>query len=255
VTTDLLATRRSRTKLLEAIYEEIAEWTRDVDQVPRIMSAVNPCAEVVVIGEAVGPNTVRLSGVNYFGLNGMLSGTGKNLDEILGPAGLTLYPQFDVNLVNGRVIAAASGRGRRVVYSTDLYPQYPGFSSAKGGGETRGPVKRKRPSQGGIMEALKREFLDRELKVVRPKAIVLLGSEAYRAFYTHFLGRPEVLPLTTVIGDLEHHVSTFNKALVIPCLHPSTASSAFQMWLKKFRMEPMENPFVRCIRRALGAPV
>jgi hypothetical protein len=48
-----------------------------------IRSAINPFADLVVIGEAVGPDTLRRSGVSYFGLDGCLGKSGSNIEEIL----------------------------------------------------------------------------------------------------------------------------------------------------------------------------
>jgi hypothetical protein len=93
------ATLRRRINALKGIYDEIHAWGRDSESVPRITSAVNPSANLVVVGEAVGPDSVRHSGVNYFRLDGRLGRTGRNLEEILRTVGLTLYPQKDVRLL------------------------------------------------------------------------------------------------------------------------------------------------------------
>ena len=126
VTIHVGSERLQRMKALKKIYREIAAWQQDSECVPRICSAVNPFADLVVVGEAIGPDTVRCSGVNYFRLDGHLGDSGQNLEEILSRVGLTLYPGSDLRLPTGRVLEASLGGGRQTVYSTDLCPEYPG---------------------------------------------------------------------------------------------------------------------------------
>jgi uracil-DNA glycosylase len=235
------ATHRRRINALKKIYDEIYAWGRDSESVARITSAVNPSADLVVVGEAIGPDTVRHSGVNYFRLDGRLGRTGRNLEEILRTVGLTLYPQKDVRLRSGTVIEGVPSGGVRTVYCTDLCPEYPGYAVSKG----------ERPTQERIRDALRREFLARELMLIQPRAILLLGAEAHLAFSTYFLKRSRVPTLGRVVGNLASNVSTYRDALVIPFWHTSPASPAFQKWLKTFRRAPLENSLIRCIRKAL----
>src|SRR5260370_13721319 len=90
-----------------------------------IRSVINPFADLVVIGEAVGPDTLRRSGVNYFRLDGCLGKSGNNLEEILRSVGLTLFPPQEVTLRSGAVIEGGHREVRQTVYCTDLCPEYP----------------------------------------------------------------------------------------------------------------------------------
>ena len=38
-----------------------------------------------------------------------------------------------------------------------------------------------------VTDALKQRFLARELEILQPRVILLLGKESYTAFYTHLL--------------------------------------------------------------------
>src|SRR5262249_14537863 len=157
------------------------------------------------------------------------------------PVGLTLHPQKPVRLRSGAVIDGAQSGGRRTVYCTDLCPEYPAYAASKGA----------RPTKERIRDALSQTFLARELKVIQPRVILLLGVEAYWAFSTYFLKRAPIVPLRNVMENLLAYVSKYGEAVVIPFWHPSPASPMFQNWLKTFRRAPMKNALIWCIRTAL----
>jgi uracil-DNA glycosylase len=238
------AERQRRIAQLSAIYGEIETWVRDNDAVSRVIEAVNPLAEIVVVGEATGPSALRLSGVPYFGLDGTLGRTGKRLEAFLECFGFTLYPESKVTLKNQATIKAAFHR--RTVYCTDICPEYPGsiYSS-----RNPGRPKSARPSQTRVRDALSRGFLSRELNVVHPKAILLLGSMAYTMFCRHVLGKEHVASLSYAIKDLPRHMSEHNGAAVVPFWHPSPASVAFERWKRTACGRTMANSAVgECIR-------
>ena len=245
----LFEERERRLRSLRRIYAEIAEWSRDAEAIPRILPSLNPCADLAIVAEAIGPTTVRLSGVNYFRIDGRLGATGRYLDEILRPLRFTVYPPCDLTLASGAVIHASLGRQRQTAYCTDLCPEFPGHVSFRRNQRTKKSVKR--PSLPRVQDALKRAFLERELEVVRPKVILLLGSKAYTTFYKHFLQKSNLCTLQAVVKDLPSHLASYNSSLVVPFLHPSPASPSFQQWLRNFRKAPMESTFVRCIRPQL----
>ena len=103
-------------RLLNHIYEEMRLWARDGRAVPRNLDAVNPFAELMIVAEATGPRTVRLSGVNYFDSRGRLGRTGRYLEEILRCLNYTLYPQMDIAVVEG-VIRSFEGGGRQTGFN------------------------------------------------------------------------------------------------------------------------------------------
>lgn len=122
----------TRSRKLKEIYCEIQQWGKDQEAVSRNIAAVQSDAKLAVIGEAIGPASVRLSGVNYFNQRGRLGPTGTNLDRLLEPFGYTVYPPHDVRLTTGQ-IECARGEGRNTVYCTDLCPVFPGRTSATHG--------------------------------------------------------------------------------------------------------------------------
>src|SRR5271165_5937655 len=90
-----------RLQTLKEIYDDQRAWAHDNKAVSRNLAAVNANARLAVIGEAVGPRTLRLSGVSYFDAEGNVGSTGKFLDAILDSLGYTIYPPFDVGVPGG----------------------------------------------------------------------------------------------------------------------------------------------------------
>jgi hypothetical protein len=231
--------------VLARLFQEMDEWADDVASVPRNVEAVDLNASLFIIGEAAGPKTLRVSGVPYFDPEGRLGRTGKNLEKLLHPLGYTLYPQTHVMLPNG-TLKANSGRGRRTAYCTDICPKFPGYRISKSGEQAIC-----RPSAKLIRCALNRAFIHRELAIVKPRVIFLLGSRAYRYFYREFLNPyPEQLS-SVVVGIETMDYSTYNGASVIPLLHPSPGSPSFLQWSRSFLGSDSHRSFTERVRLLL----
>jgi hypothetical protein len=67
-------------------------------------------SEVVIIGQALGKSTQRLSGLSYMSINEQLSRTGQVLDNFLNSFGYTIDPSSSL----------------KYVYSSDIVQCYPG---------------------------------------------------------------------------------------------------------------------------------
>jgi uracil-DNA glycosylase family 4 len=128
----------------------------DEERVMRQVVRRAASSAVFVIGQALGPNTQRRSGLPYMYPNGVLSATGRALDHLLQAIGYT--------------IDATSGRP--CVYSSDIVQRYPG--RAAGGGGDRAPTRREVENCA--------EWLNTELRIVGPRVILLLGRPAARHF-------------------------------------------------------------------------
>ena len=238
----------ARLRQLQQIYQEIAAWAQDREAVPRNIAAVQPVTALAVVGEAVGPSTVRLSGVNYFDQSGRLGPTGTNLDQILIPFGYTVYPQRNVKVANG-TIEWARGGGRNTAYCTDLCPVFPGYDSIK-----RDEIRIRRPSPDLIQSALEKRFLCRELQIVNPKVILLLGEHAYKSFYRYFLNTSVRDKLSTLVYHMrDADFRTFGSALVVPLLHPSPASPSFARWFRSFPNSAWSTSFVDRVKSYLNS--
>lgn len=235
-----------RSQRLQRVYQEMAKWANDREAVPRKLAAVQSATGLAVVGEAIGPVTVRLSGVNYFDQRGKLGPTGTKLDQVLKPFGYTVYPPRDIKVPNGKVECARGG-GRNTVYCTDLCPVFPGHESEK-------PGRIRRPSPDLVRSALKHRFLFRELEIVRPKVILLLGEHAYKSFYRYFLNTSVRDNLSTLVYHMqEADFPTYGGALVVPLLHPSPASPSFARWFKSFPNSPSSGSFVNRVKSYLNS--
>src|SRR6185369_13921108 len=98
-----------RLRKLQRIYKEMARWAKDLEAVPRNMKAIHLPARIVIVGEAVGPSTLRFSGVNYFDQYGRLGPTGIRLDRMLVPFGYTIYPPCDIKVPKGMIDCIRGG--------------------------------------------------------------------------------------------------------------------------------------------------
>jgi uracil-DNA glycosylase family 4 len=128
------------------------EMAADEDRMARTLVSRAAESPIFVIGQALGPNTQRLSGVPYTYPNGELSPTGRVLDDLLRAIGYTIDARGD----------------RPYVYSSDIVQRYPG--PAVGGGGDRTPTRVEMENCA--------EWLETELRIVRPRVILLLGRFA-----------------------------------------------------------------------------
>jgi uracil-DNA glycosylase len=96
-----------------------------------------------------------------------------------------------------------------------------------------------------VESALERGFLRREIRIIRPRAILLLGVLAYSAFFEHFVHIDNPPPLgTTVKSLLSVDLPVYESAPVVPFLHPSPGSPAFLRWYKEFGDRLTESPLI-----------
>ena len=214
----------NRNARLRQIYRDIERWAQDRSSVPRNMAAIDPTAKLAIVGEAVGPKTLRLSGVPFFNPRGKLGQTGTNLERLLSPLGFTLYPNRDVRLPKA-ILESAPGAGKKSVYCTDICPVFPGYAQPRKG---RRPIRR--PTSALVRSALAKRFLQKELHIVKPHVILLLGTHAYRHFHRHFMGEepPQLSSLLRRVRNCKF--SSYRGAVVIPCFHPSPGNPTFTRW-------------------------
>src|SRR5262245_31484815 len=118
---------------LRGLYREIHECEKcigdrgcqmavDEKRTARTLVPKAVMSPVFVIGQALGPNTQRLSGLPYTYPNGELSSTGRVLDDLLRAIGYTIDARS----------------ARPYVYSSDVVQRYPG----QGAGGDRRPTRR-----------------------------------------------------------------------------------------------------------------
>lgn len=127
-------------------------------------------SDVVVIGQALAKNTERLSGLAYTMPQGNLSPSGILLDNFLGLFGYTI----DVKNTD-----------KKIVYSTDIYKNFPGKVSG-GNGDIK-------PSAEQVK--LNIPLLKKEFEFLNPKVILLLGKITSKNFLHFFANSKEKINL------------------------------------------------------------
>lgn len=233
------ASRKTRLAALADLYEEIRNWVHanyDSVIVRRKVEAVHLNARLLIVGEAHARDQVRLTGINWFDKQGRLGKAGKNLDVILRCLRYTVHPPTSIDLSCGSVQPKESGL--TTVYTTDILPCYPP-------GGTLTPMM--------LTEALKQWFLVREVEILRPKVVLLLGRHSYKTFYTHLVqsdtGGTISKEFTFLAPSTE--LAEYEGARVVPFLHPSPQSGTFSHWFRQSRPTLCEQPQVRAIASTL----
>ena len=225
---------------LEALYEEMRDWAcarYDADVVQRSVEALDSDSQLFVLSEAYARTQVRLTGVNWFDERGQLGPAGRYLDQILRCVGYTVYPPSELSLRLGRIPARQPNL--RTVYTADIFPALP-----PGGGA---------PSPGMIADAIYHRFLIRQLEILRPKVLLLLGRHSYATFHARLLGVPTKTKISHTFRSLSPTtaLTKYEGALVVPFLHPSPQSGTFSQWFSRSRRTLCEQPQVRALSEAL----
>jgi len=143
--------------------------TPDPERVRRRVLARALDSKVFVVGQALSRNAQRKSGLPYVLPNGRLSQTGRKLDAFLGAFDYTIDPNSE----------------RQYAYSSDLVQHYPGKAS---GGDRR-PTRVERNNCS--------VWLKRELELIRPRVVILLGELPARDFLSRYAldrGDPITVP-------------------------------------------------------------
>ncbi len=203
---------------LKSIFDEIYTLNicgKDPLKVHRDISKTNINSRVMVIAEAMAPEQVRLSGVNYFFKDGTIGNTGKSLENFLNKFGYTVYPEKP-----------------NCVYHTEIVHGFPGYEIKNGKKYIRRPAKKE------IQLSIESGILQKEIEIVQPKLILLMGNTAYQSFYTYFLGIKPENNLTKEIGEISN-TKVFKRYMdipIIPIQHSSGANPRFSQMLENKKL-------------------
>lgn len=103
-----------------------------------------------------------------------------------------------------------------------------------------------------IHSAIEQGFLKRELDIVRPKVVILLGVHAYESFYRHILKRPIRLSLSEIVTRIRTvQLEQFEGATIVPFFHPSPVSPASGRWFRSFPNSRMTRDFILRVKALL----
>ena len=181
---------------LEKLYEVIHSCRvcpkMDRHKSLRICECTNLNTDVFIVSQALAETTLRLSGVNFYKPDGSLGSTGLLLHEFLSKFGRTVDYTSPF-----------------CVYNTEIAQCYPGKN--RHGGD-------RKPGKDEINNC--KHFFLRELEIVKPKLILLMGKSSCDAFYRYVLDIKPERPFSEEVGTVREYKSV----PVIPIYHASGAN-------------------------------
>ena len=146
----------------------------------RNISAVSHKTKVFIISQALAEKQLRLSGVNFFQMDGKLGNTGKQLEFFLNLFGQSVFPPKEIILKDGNIIPKCDEK-YLPVYNTEITQCFPG-KSKKGD---------RKPEKDEINNCLSKNFLFDEIRIIKPKLLLLMGRLSIETFYKYVLNKTE----------------------------------------------------------------
>lgn len=220
---------------LHQLYSRIADChicpSMDPKKVFRIPEGVDPGMDIFIISQALAETQLRLSGVNFFKLKGDLGSTGKNLERFLNLFGRTVYPPTEIRLSSESLVPQCK-KSYYSVYNTELTQCFPGKEANE---------RDREPNKEEIRRCLDQGFVEEEIRLIKPKLILLMGEKSRRAFYQFFLGENRNDNLSTHLESIISKRSipkikvAGQEVYVLPIQHASGANRLF------FRMAQDKN--------------
>ena len=201
-------------KSIQNLYSEIQKCTlcnsTISKKVIRKIDSVNLKSDVFVIAEAMAPNQVRVSGINYFDVNGTLGNTGKFFEKFLNKFEHSVHP------------------GNNCIYHTEIVHCFPGYEIKSNKKTIR------RPTKIEINNCINQKFIQKEIELIKPKIILLMGKVSYETFYNYFLKISPKEILSNKINSISEtkEFETYNGIPIIPIQHASGANPRFNQMLE-----------------------
>ena len=144
-----------------------------------------------MVAQSLAESQVRLSGVPFHDIHGNISSGGRFLERFLNVVGYTIVPDnIDFKLI----------------YSTDIVQCYPG-KKVIGTGDNI-------PLSSEI--ELCKTWLDQELSLLEPRAILLFGTPANKTFFRHYLNQR-----FTKLSDYYLKPNRYGDSRVVSLPHPT----------------------------------
>jgi len=199
---------------LQELYSQIQKCTMCnstiSEKVIRKIESVNLNSKVFVIAEAMAPSQVRVSGINYFDVNNNIGNTGKSFEKFLNKFGYSVYPD------------------KNCIYHTEIVHCFPGHQMKSDKKSIR------RPTKTEINNCINRNFIQKEIELIKPKIILLMGKVSYETFYNHFLKitPKEILSNKIDLISKTGKFETYNNIPIIPIQHASGANPRFNQMLE-----------------------
>lgn len=230
---------------LQKLYHEINLChicqSMDPSKALRRLEAIDSSMDVFIVSQALAEGQLRESGVNFFTKEGCLGSTGRNLEKFLNQFYRTVYPPREVRLASGAEVPRATPP-LVSVYNTELTQCFPG----KGG--TRGD---RVPTATEIATCLRQNFLKREIALIKPKLLLVMGDRTRQAFYKAFAEKlskdslHDHIERIVASGRIPVHKIGEVEVSVLPIQHASGANPHFYGMLKNA-------PLIRLIQGLLA---
>jgi uracil-DNA glycosylase len=143
----------------------------DKSKASRLIQAVDLESDVFIISEALARCQLRRSGVNFFDEYGKLGNAGEQLEKFLNKFQRTVYPYLEVaTCLNIRIPKRQPGF--LSVYNTEITQCYPGP---------------RRPKGDEICRCISKGFLIKEIELIKPKLLLLMGRVSRDSFFQYVL--------------------------------------------------------------------
>lgn len=216
-----MAIPKATTGVLKKLYEEMHSCTKcfgeptckiaeDPKKVIRTVNKRSVTSALFLIGQALGEHTQRLSGMPYAKPDGSLSLTGHDLSKFLHAFGYTIDPPSNQY---------------QYAYSSDIVQCFPGKKET-GRGD-------RKPNDHEIRNCMDQGYLVKEIELIRPKLILLMGKASRDTFYKYMLkeSHPDSLSIHTQVIIERKEIPQFSlgslDTYVLPIQHPSGANRRF----------------------------
>jgi len=202
-------------------------------------SAVSEKTKVFIISQALAEKQLRLSGINFFQLNGDPGNTGKRLEIFLNLFNQTVFPAQEIILKNGKKISKCTDN-LLPVYNTEITQCFPG----------KGIKGDRKPDSIEINNCLTKKFLFNEIKIIKPKLLLLMGRLSINTFYKFVLRLKEKRSTNEIIDDIVNK-STIPKyninglaTGVLPIQHASGINHHYKIMLKNTNLVNLIKKFL-----------
>jgi uracil-DNA glycosylase family 4 len=208
----------------------------DTKKALRRINSVDAKADIFIVSQALAENQLRKTGVNFFSEDGQLGSTGKNLEKFLNKIERTVYPPNSVLLNNSRQIPKRNLKYVSV-YNSEIVQCYPGKDKNRKGD--------RRPSAEEVKYCLRSGFLLREIEILRPKILLLMGRLSRDTFFHHILNSPVPMSLSDHISQITHMKEIPEYAIgnlrtrVLPIQHASGANPHYSKLLSNSKLIEM----------------
>jgi len=199
----------------------------------RLIQAVNPESDVFIISQALAANQLRKSGVNFFQTDGNLGSTGTSLEKFLNKFQRSAYPPQEVRLPSNVVIPKCNPK-YVPIYNTEIAQCYPGGKKVGTGDRS--------PESQELRRCINRGFLIREIEIIKPKLILLMGKASRDTFFDYVLKVRYPQSLTEHIqsivknGELPQFTLGGFDFRVLPIQHASGANPRFHVMLSDTKL-------------------